>query len=180
MVKPGPSALSLLLVLSPALVGCATTDPSGVTDSVMASEAEDAMDAMAEDGGDAMAEDAMAEDSGADEAMDSDAMMAKHGAWIDQATYEADPASYHAAGDVVLFFSATWCPSCKETVDNLDRDGVPAGLTVVRVDYDENAALKRKHGVTYQHTFVQVDADGEQLARFTGAVDGEAIAAGTV
>ncbi len=195
MTKPARSALALLLVLSPALVGCATSDPAEPAGSAMASESmamddsmsdgamtddamesDEAMDAMEPD---AMSDEAM-DDSMSDGAMADDAMMADHGAWIDQATYEADPATYHAAGDVVLYFSATWCPTCKETVANLDRDGVPAGLTVVRIDYDDNAALKKKYGITYQHTFVQVDADGNQLATFTGTLTGEAIAAETV
>lgn len=114
-----------------------------------------------------------------DQAMGDEAALATGGAWIDQADYEADKAAYHAAGDVVLFFNATWCPTCKETVKNLDVDGTPAGLTVVGVDYDSNADLKRYYGVTVQHTFVQVDADGEQLAKFTGSTTGEQIASRT-
>jgi thiol-disulfide isomerase/thioredoxin len=102
------------------------------------------------------------------------------GSWVDLAAYEADPASYHAGGDVVLFFNASWCPSCRSTVDSLDAEGVPPGLTVVSVDYDTNQALRQRYAVTVQHTFVQVDQAGERLAAFTGAVSGAEIAAGTV
>ena len=112
-------------------------------------------------------------------AMAEDAAMAKEGAWIDQAAYEADTAKFHEAGDVVLFFNASWCPTCKATVESLDADGVPAGLTVVSVDYDAATDLKKQYGVTVQHTFVQVDEQGNQLAKFSGAPSGEAIASQT-
>lgn len=90
------------------------------------------------------------------------------GAYVDYADYEADPQSY-AAGDVVLFFNATWCPTCQEATKNLKAADVPEGLTVVSVDYDSSLDLRKQYGVTTQHTFVQVSADGEPLKKFTGA-----------
>jgi thiol-disulfide isomerase/thioredoxin len=190
MTKPVTAATALLLAL--ALAGCSSdgeaTD-AGATASVGASAMENVeSSAMAED--DAMmmdddADSAMSQDDDAalddsDPAMETDdAAMATEGAWIDEAAYESDKAGYHAAGDVVLFFNATWCPTCKETVESLDEDGVPAGLTVVSVDYDSNAGLKKQYGVTVQHTFVQVDESGEQLAKFTGSTTGKQIAAKT-
>ncbi|MCB0914616.1 MAG: thioredoxin family protein [Actinobacteria bacterium] len=102
------------------------------------------------------------------------------GAWIDQATYEANKQQYHDAGDVVLFFNASWCPTCQQTVANLDADGVPPGVTVVSVDYDSASELKQEYGVTVQHTFVQVDESGAQQAKFTGALTGEQISSKTV
>jgi len=123
-------------------------------------------------------ESAMAKDP-SESAMSEDAAMAKEGAWVDQAAYEADAAKFHKAGDVVLFFNASWCPTCKATVESLDSAGVPAGLTVVSVDYDKATDLKKQYGVTVQHTFVQVDEQGNQLAKFSGAPSGEAIASQT-
>lgn len=102
------------------------------------------------------------------------------GAWVDLAAYEAGPAAYHDTGDVVLFFNADWCPTCQATVASLDADGVPDGLTVVSVDFDDSDALRQRYGVTVQHTYVQVDADGEELATFTGSLTGADIAAATV
>jgi thiol-disulfide isomerase/thioredoxin len=101
------------------------------------------------------------------------------GSWIDLAAYEADPATFHAAGDVVLFFNASWCPTCQRAVGNLDAEGAPPGLTVVSVDYDSSDSLRRQYGVTVQHTFVHVDEGGQQLAKFTGSLTGAEIAAGT-
>jgi thiol-disulfide isomerase/thioredoxin len=120
------------------------------------------------------------DDAESTEKEDDTQAMAKEGAWIDQAAYEADPAAYHAAGDVVLFFNASWCPTCQAAVESLDADGTPAGLTVVSVDYDSNGELKQKYGVTVQHTFVQVDESGAELMKFTGSRTGADIAAKTV
>jgi thiol-disulfide isomerase/thioredoxin len=90
------------------------------------------------------------------------------GAYVDYADYQADPEAF-AAGDVVLFFNASWCPTCQEAVKNLEPADFPEGLTVVSVDYDSNLDLRKKYGVTTQHTFVQVGPDGEEIAKFTGA-----------
>jgi thiol-disulfide isomerase/thioredoxin len=98
------------------------------------------------------------------------------GNWVTLADYDKAPEKYHAAGDVVLFFNATWCPTCQETVKSLDTKGTPPGLTVVSVDYDSNQDLREKYGVTVQHTFVVVSEDGEQQKKFTGSLTGDEIA----
>lgn len=74
-------------------------------------------------------------------------------------------------GKVVLFFRASWCPTCHA----LDADirshssDIPGDLTILDVDYDNATALKQKYGVTVQHTLVQVDAHGNQLAKWIGS-----------
>jgi len=75
-------------------------------------------------------------------------------------------ANEQAAGNkVVLFFYADWCPYCrtadKAFTDNLDK--IPAGVTVLKTDYDSNKDLKKKYGVTTQHTFVQIDDKQEKV-----------------
>lgn len=160
-----PAALALLLGLT--LAGCASEGTANESATVSASAMEKVP-----------SQPAMAKDPSAS-AMAEDTAMSKEGAWIDQAAYEADAATFHAAGDVVLFFNASWCPTCKATVESLDADGVPAGLTVVSVDYDDATDLKKQYGVTVQHTFVQVDEQGNPMAKFSGAPSGEAIASQT-
>ena len=123
---------------------------------------------------------AMEKDPSESAMAEEDAAMTQEGAWVDQAAYDADAATFHESGDVVLFFNASWCPTCQSTVQSLDADGVPAGLTVVSVDYDSATDLRKQYGVTVQHTFVQVDEAGAELAKFTGSVSGEAIAEQTV
>lgn len=98
----------------------------------------------------------------------------KGGTYVDYATYKKNGAAKDAK--TVLFFHAKWCPSCKSLDANLTKS-VPAGVNVVKVDFDEAKDLKKKYAVTQQHTFVQVDGEGKQLHKWSGAKDGAAIAA---
>ena len=59
----------------------------------------------------------------------------------------------------VLFFHASWCPICRTADSNISSSDIPSWLTVLKVDYDKNTDLRKKYKVSYQHTFVQVDAD---------------------
>jgi len=99
---------------------------------------------------------------------------ASAGSYISYENY--DGASAYPGNDVVLFFNASWCPTCQEANENLNREKIPAGLTVVSVDFDDNTDLRQTYGVTTQHTFVQVDTNEKQLAKFTGATSTEQIA----
>ena len=102
-----------------------------------------------------------------------DAMMKKVGSYSDYSP-QAVEAAQKEGSKVVLFFHATWCPFCK-TADaafkaNLEK--IPAGVTVFKTDYDSNRELKTKYGVTYQHTFVQIDANGNKITAWnSGDID---------
>lgn len=111
-----------------------------------------------------------------DDAMESDdAMMEKESAMMEGAgTYEAYEASKIAKakdGKVVLFFRASWCPSCKALNADIKESlkDIPAGVTVLDTDYDQYTELKKKYGVTTQHTLVQVDADGNEITKWVGS-----------
>ena len=74
----------------------------------------------------------------------------------------------------VLFFHAPWCPTCipanKDFLEN--ASSLPDDVVVFKTDYDTSAELKNKYGVTYQHTYVQVDENGEKINIWNGgAVD---------
>ena len=145
----------------------------------------------------AMESEAMESEAMESEAMESEAMeseesndmestaaepaAATSGAYITLAEYEGSKDMY-AASDVVLFFNASWCSTCKEARENLEADptAIPAGLTIVKVDYDDSDELKQTYGVTVQHTFVQVDADGNEIAKWNGSVTADEIAKQTV
>jgi thiol-disulfide isomerase/thioredoxin len=103
------------------------------------------------------------------------------GAYLSFADYERD-ASAFADDDVVLFFAAPWCSSCRQTRTNIEADlaGIPAGLVIVVVDYDTATDLRRRYGVTVQHTFVQIAADGEEIKKWTGTLTAQAIAEQTI
>jgi len=60
----------------------------------------------------------------------------------------------------VVFFYATWCPNCILTLSELSERWaeIDPGITLVIADYDREKALKAEYGVTYQDTFVLLDA----------------------
>lgn len=60
----------------------------------------------------------------------------------------------------VLFFHAPWCSVCNFHDGEIEKNGVPEGITVIKVDYDTEEALKEQYGVTVQSTFVWLNEDG--------------------
>lgn len=73
-------------------------------------------------------------------------------------------------GKVVLFFRAPWCPTCRALDADIraNLNAIPKNVTILDVDYDSSIALKQQYGVTYQHTLIQVNAQGNQIARWNG------------
>jgi len=98
----------------------------------------------------------------------SDDMKEPAGAYED---YSESKLALADSGKVVLFFKASWCPTCnsldKNVVANLSD--IPAGVHILKVDYDNSTELKKKYGITYQHSFVQVDSKGKQIAKWAGS-----------
>lgn len=92
------------------------------------------------------------------------------------ATYEVyDPAklSLAADGKVVLFFNASWSKTSKMLDKDLKEktNKLPNNFTVLSVDYNKNAALRKKYAVTLENTFVQVDASGAVINKWAGSED---------
>lgn len=100
--------------------------------------------------------------------MKSDTMM-KAGSYEAYAPEKIAMAS--ADHDVVLFFRAGWCPTCRAVDADIKANlgKIPSSLTILDVNYDDSTALKQKYGVTYQHTFVQVDKDGNLIKKWSGS-----------
>jgi thiol-disulfide isomerase/thioredoxin len=73
-------------------------------------------------------------------------------------------------GKIVLDFSAPWCPSCRKLGKDINNSlmDIPAGVTLLKVDYDSETALKVRYGVTRQHTLVQVDQAGNMIKKWSG------------
>lgn len=76
----------------------------------------------------------------------------------------------------VLFFYANWCPICRPADVEFQahiRD-IPSDVVLIRVNYNDDEtdkdeeALAKKYGITYQHTFVQIDENGEVINRWNG------------
>lgn len=100
-----------------------------------------------------------------DEMMKKDTMMAK-------GVYEiySPEKVMQATGKIVLFFNASWCPTCRALDKELKANTakIPAGTTILSVDYDTSTELKKKYGVTTQHTLVQVDKTGNKINTWKG------------
>ncbi len=78
--------------------------------------------------------------------------------------------AYAAEKSTVLFFAASWCPSCRTLDKNITENagGIPVDVAILKVDYDASDELKARYGVTTQHTLVQVDANGDMIAKWSG------------
>ena len=68
----------------------------------------------------------------------------------------------------VLAFFAAWCPSCVAADTAISTEEVPDGLSILKVDYDTATNLRQEYGVITQHTYVQVDADGNLVKKWAG------------
>ncbi|HEX6258312.1 MAG TPA: thioredoxin family protein [Candidatus Saccharimonadales bacterium] len=66
-------------------------------------------------------------------------------------------------GTRLLFFHAPWCPQCRALDASIKTSEIPAGVTIFKVDYDTNQALRAKYGVTLQTTIVKVNAKGNKI-----------------
>ena len=76
----------------------------------------------------------------------------------------------------VLYFYANWCPTCRPADADFQKNTsqIPEDVILIRVNYNdsdtdaEEKALAEKYGITYQHTFVQIDADGNEVTKWNG------------
>jgi len=84
--------------------------------------------------------------------------------------YSADLLKKAEDGNVVIFFKASWCTTCQALDKDIkaNSDQIPSNLTILDADYDKETSLKKKYGVTTQHTLVKVDKDGNQIKKVTG------------
>lgn len=76
----------------------------------------------------------------------------------------------------VLYFYASWCPTCKPADENFTQNAskIPEDVTLIRVNYNdpetdlEEKDLAKKYGITYQHTFVQIDGSNKEVTKWNG------------
>ena len=84
----------------------------------------------------------------------------------------------------VLFFYASWCPICKPADESFTQNAneIPEDVMLIRVNYNdpetdqEEKDLAKKYGVTYQHTFVQIDSTGNEVTKWNGGQIDELLA----
>ncbi len=108
------------------------------------------------------------------EMMDDARMEDKNDVMMKVGSYEAYSSEKIAradGGDVVLFFHASWCPSCRGLNSDIEnnKNSIPEGVSILKTDYDKEVELKKKYGVTTQHTLVQVDKDGNLIKKWSGS-----------
>jgi thiol-disulfide isomerase/thioredoxin len=92
------------------------------------------------------------------------------GNYVSYQNYEQEVEKYKDSR-VVMFFNASWCSTCKIARDNFESslDQIPSDLTIVVVDFDNSDDLRKKYGITVQHTLVQIDANGKSLKKWSGS-----------
>lgn len=84
----------------------------------------------------------------------------------------------------VLYFYANWCPSCRPADINFKENmsKIPEDVAVIRVNYSdtdtdqEEKNLAKNYGITYQHTFVQIDSQGKEVTKWNGGQINELLA----
>lgn len=175
------SYLTVLLLPALALAGCSSSSDADKKDDAMmstsatssamstSSEAPETSAAMDKDAKDGMKKDSMEKDAMEKDSMEKDSMN-KGGEFVTYEQYmEHSDAAMHHDGRTVLFFDASWCPDCQKLKNALssEHDVIPADVTVVDVDYDSHNDLRKQYGVTMQHTFVEVDAQGNKVSSWS-------------
>lgn len=97
-----------------------------------------------------------------------DAMMRKEVSGYTTYNSSAVSDALAAGKNVILFFHAPWCPTCKAADANFLKETAPTNTVVFKTDYDSNTDLRKKYGVTSQHTFVSLNADGTPKKKMSG------------
>lgn len=87
--------------------------------------------------------------------------------------YDVSKLALAKDGKVVLFFNAKWSKTSKQLDQDLKNhvDKLPNNFTILSVDYDKNAVLRKTYEVPFENTFVQVDTEGNMVNRWSGSED---------
>ncbi len=72
------------------------------------------------------------------------------------------------SGDIVLFFHADRCPTCRQIEKSITTSTIPLWLTILKVNYDTNIVLRKKYTVLTQSSFVLIKQDGTLIKRRVG------------
>lgn len=72
-----------------------------------------------------------------------------------------------AKGNIVIFVGAKWCITCQNTDKAITSniDSIPANLTILNLDFDDNKELLKKYEVLVQHTFIKIDKYGNLIKK---------------
>ncbi|MBI9046567.1 MAG: thioredoxin family protein [Anaerolineaceae bacterium] len=79
-------------------------------------------------------------------------------------------ASYSGSQPFVLFFHASWCPTCRSLESDIEESlSELHGAAILKADYDTETALKQEYEIRVQHTLVFFNADGSIAETIVGA-----------
>lgn len=153
-----------LVVISGAIMAFAASQNNKPAGSAAQSRSENSA-MMKQDEGTSMMRD---EAAAASMSAEDNARMSQHGDYISLDAYNKEPAQY-AQSKRVYFFHAAWCPICRGIDSELQSEmsKIPAGVTIIKTDFDSATDLRQKYGVTTQYSFVQVDGDGNETAQWS-------------
>ncbi len=86
------------------------------------------------------------------------------------AEYSPEKLANITTDKTILFFKASWCPTCRvldqDIQENLDK--IPDDVTILAADYDKEKELKKEYKVATQHTLVVLDSNGQEVQKWTG------------
>ncbi|HMS22562.1 MAG TPA: thioredoxin family protein [Candidatus Levybacteria bacterium] len=111
-----------------------------------------------------------------DSAMEGEKMMDDKKTSSGYVQYKKSVFDSAASSRRVLFFYASWCPTCRPADGSFTKNAgkIPEDVTLIRVNYNdpetdqEEKDLAKKYGITYQHTFVQIDSNGREVTKWNG------------
>jgi hypothetical protein len=85
--------------------------------------------------------------------------------------YEADKVSAAVDERIVLFFYAGWSEKSREVAMNIatNSDQIPAGILILKVDFDRRLSLRGKYKVIAENTFVEVNHEGREVNQWSGS-----------
>lgn len=81
-------------------------------------------------------------------------------------SYDAEQIAESDADHILLFFHATWCPSCRALDQDITENAanIPPDTEIYTLDYDIETDLKREYGITTQHSVIEIDSDGNAVS----------------
>jgi len=59
--------------------------------------------------------------------------------------------------NIILFFHADWCPTCKSFEKKVLTETIPEDILILKVNYDKELELRKKYNIVTQTSFVLVD-----------------------
>jgi hypothetical protein len=96
------------------------------------------------------------------------------GSYISYAECQTDPQLRRGTLQVLFFFDPD-CAECLAVDESLTMEGVPEGLTVIKVDFDTYTDAREKYGVESTMTFVQIDDQEHEVDQWTGSANADEI-----